>query len=1098
MPSASTIHAGFLLRILVVFLSCILSGIFLEGCARNGPKPTLYPTTKPSTFISTTSPPPALCTGGTDKCWQNTFIYQIVTDRFDRTSQESECEELEDYCGGTFSGIVKHLDYIRDLGAEAIWISPIFRNAHSGYKGQWQMSLHTKEVNKHFGSKFDLENLVRECHRIGLMVLVSLPVNSMGHSWADIRHMDPPFDDFSNYHDCDQCIRNGGGLDGESQVGCKKLGAEPCQCSVKNHTNPIQREYCQLNGRPDLDPEKPAVLQAFRDAVENLVNIYHFDGLVFDDTMYTKDDFVKNLSVTAKVFTAGDMYTTKFWNTQLDKRGKDFLDKAADEFAKEELHSSMNWPFYHRVLKCFTDEKVGLQSLKDLSVLSAKVLGHHASQIINYVEGIDLPRIDTIVSDPKLQENILLYLLSAEGMPVILYGAEQEKLDSGKVRTPPLWTMSNHFDTTGRKYKYISMIGNLRRQMKPEDFSRAPQQTIFADRPDIFAFQRGKVLVVITNKGSSPSLISQWVKVDKVWKDGTVVCNLMWVETDCMTVQNGALRLNLQDGEGKVYAPPAYYPVNGYQCKGGDDCWKSKLIYQIITDRFACSDEADECKRCEKLDNYCGGTFNGIIRKLDYIQGLGVEAIWISPVLKNVPKGFKGYWPMSLYRINEWMGTADELHRLAQECHKRGMLFMVDVTANSMGKDWVDIPRIDPPLDSWGRYHDCTQCLKDGGGLPGQRGCNNIECQCSVEDYANAAQCVDCQLSGLPDLNQDDPETRRTLLNYIQVLIRTYGIDGIRIDAAKYMPQEFWRDFTQSAGIFGIGEVEDGNNKHVVPYITSKAFSSALNYPLFYQLKNVFMLPYPPFKGKRSKHDQTYRFGMDDLDKQVQEQSDLYGPEVIQLLGNFVSNHDQSRIASQCPDIALRKNMIMYLMTAIGMPIIYYGMEQDMEDQDEHRWNDNSYVGPMWESGYNVSSDMYRFIAELGALRQRVPPKFFKQAEQKSVFASWNMYVFTRGDVLVALTNVGSLVQPYHSTEDIDVNAVWPKGMEVCDLFGDECLIVDRGHLTITLRNGMGKIFAPKEYMPYLHPNASEPKHASEPKQRSASHEQTEFTSLIM
>jgi alpha-amylase len=73
--------------------------------------------------------------------WMNRTIYQLLTDRFARPSSNpdpfGDCGDLNDYCGGTFQGIVEHIDYIADLGFDAIWISPIVENTPHGYHGYW-------------------------------------------------------------------------------------------------------------------------------------------------------------------------------------------------------------------------------------------------------------------------------------------------------------------------------------------------------------------------------------------------------------------------------------------------------------------------------------------------------------------------------------------------------------------------------------------------------------------------------------------------------------------------------------------------------------------------------------------------------------------------------------------------------------------------------------------------------------------------------------------------------------------------------------------------------------------------------------------------
>eukprot|EP00727_Mastigamoeba_balamuthi_P003994 m51a1_g13592 putative alpha-amylase (167) ;mRNA; f:1097-1990 len=124
--------------------------------------------------------------------------------------------------------------------------------------------------------------------------------------------------------------------------------------------------------------------------------------------------------------------------------------------------------------------------------------------------------------------------------------------------------------------------------------------------------------------------------------------------------------------------------------------WKKRTIYQLLTDRFALTDGGR--RGCDN-HNYCGGTFEGIRRKLDYIQGthplstphrlfpplariapllrMGFDAIWISPVLKNSDNGYHGYWTNNFFAINEHFGTEQQLRDLINDAHNRSMYVMI-------------------------------------------------------------------------------------------------------------------------------------------------------------------------------------------------------------------------------------------------------------------------------------------------------------------------------------------------------------------------------------------------------------------------------------
>ena len=94
--------------------------------------------------------------------------------------------------------------------------------------------------------------------------------------------------------------------------------------------------------------------------------------------------------------------------------------------------------------------------------------------------------------------------------------------------------------------------------------------------------------------------------------------------------------------------------------------WKSRSIYQLLTDRFARTTDTGNCN----YSQYCGGNYQGIINKLDYIKGMGFDAIWISPIVENAEGSYHAYHTVNFYGINENFGTEQDIHDLIEECHK--------------------------------------------------------------------------------------------------------------------------------------------------------------------------------------------------------------------------------------------------------------------------------------------------------------------------------------------------------------------------------------------------------------------------------------------
>ncbi|KAG4218755.1 hypothetical protein PC116_g32765, partial [Phytophthora cactorum] len=179
------------------------------------------------------------------------------------------------------------------------------------------------------------------------------------------------------------------------------------------------------------------------------------------------------------------------------------------------------------------------------------------------------------------------------------------------------------------------------------------------------------------------------------------------------------------------------------------NAWKTRNIYFALTDRVARSSDDNGGNACGNLGNYCGGTFKGLQSKLDYIAGMGFDAIWITPVVTN------------LYGINSNYGSADDLKALVNAAHEKGIYIMVDVVANHVGPSNV-ADRKPEPLNRDSSYHS----------------------QCEI-NYSDQNSVENCWIANLPDLNTQDGEIRSVYQDWIKSLVSEYKFDGVRIDTVK-------------------------------------------------------------------------------------------------------------------------------------------------------------------------------------------------------------------------------------------------------------------------------------------------------------------------
>ncbi|RUS25255.1 a-amylase [Jimgerdemannia flammicorona] len=374
--------------------------------------------------------------------------------------------------------------------------------------------------------------------------------------------------------------------------------------------------------------------------------------------------------------------------------------------------------------------------------------------------------------------------------------------------------------------------------------------------------------------------------------------------------------------------------------------WKGRAIYQVVTDRFYNGDGKSSAP-CDNLSLYCGGTFDGITQKLDYIHGMGFDAIWISPVVKNMDNGYHGYWAQDFYSTNPNFGTLESLSNLVKEAHQRDMFVMVDVVANHAGfnGDFSSTA----PFNTSSDYHS----------------------RCDINNWNDQTQVEQCWVTGqLSDLNTEDPWVQAELGRIVRWWVTKAGpFDGVRIDTVKHVRKDFWTGFTGAAGVFAMGEVFSNDAGYVGDY--QKVMDSLHSYPMYYQLRNVF-------QQKQS---------MWSISNQVWTDKQNFKDTTV--LGSFVENHD----------MALYKNALAYVMMAEGIPTIYYGAEQAYAGGQ-----DPGNREPLWTSGWSTDSDLYKFLKTLNTVRTK--DRFANNT--MNIHVSDNIYTFTRGNAFIALSNVGS------------------------------------------------------------------------------------------
>ncbi|MDR2968817.1 MAG: glycoside hydrolase family 13 protein [Tannerellaceae bacterium] len=351
----------------------------------------------------------------------------------------------------------------------------------------------------------------------------------------------------------------------------------------------------------------------------------------------------------------------------------------------------------------------------------------------------------------------------------------------------------------------------------------------------------------------------------------------------------------------------------------------SDVLYLIMPDRFANGDPSNdriplntsyEVDRSDPNARH-GGDLAGIEQHLDYVQELGVTAIWLNPVLENDMKGgsYHGYATTDYFRVDPRFGTNEDYVRLIDNCHKRGMRVVMDMIFNHCGSDhpWMkDVPG------------------KDWFNNPDHYVQTNHAKEVYFDPYASEYD-TQTMLNGwfvktMPDLNQKNPHVAKYLIQNSIWWIEYSRVDGIRQDTYPYadlsMMTEWCREVKKEYPRYNIvGEAW-------MNYTIGSAFwqtGSKLNFGADTELKSVMDFRLMNIAG-RSFHEETdWASGLTKIYEHLCY--DYVYPDIYNVL-RFLENHDTERFLPEMPeDLSAFKQGHAFLLTIPGTPQLYYGQE---------------------------------------------------------------------------------------------------------------------------------------------------------------------------
>jgi len=374
------------------------------------------------------------------------------------------------------------------------------------------------------------------------------------------------------------------------------------------------------------------------------------------------------------------------------------------------------------------------------------------------------------------------------------------------------------------------------------------------------------------------------------------------------------------------------------------------VFYQIFPDRFAKSDRFAKPSNLEPWDSpptscgFKGGDLLGVVEQLDYLQDLGVTAIYFTPVFQSTAN--HRYHTYDYYQVDPILGGNAALRELLDEAHRRGMRVILDGVFNHASRGFFQFNHIvengsASPYVDWFIIHSYPlRCYQSPRGQHGYEAW-----------WGQPA---------LPKLNVATPAVREFLWDVACHWI-DFGIDGWRLDVpAEIDDDEFWREFRRrvrgrNPEAYIVGEIWGEAQR----WLQGDQFDATMNY-LFARACLGF------FSGGNLLQEEVARTGYHSIDSldapaflgEVRRLLGLYPQPVVEAQLNLLGSHDTPRFRTLTRgDDTTYRLATLFQMTYPGAPCIYYGDEIGLEGRhdpdcrgafpwDERRWNQDmrSYV----------------------------------------------------------------------------------------------------------------------------------------------------------
>jgi alpha-amylase len=501
--------------------------------------------------IGAIGPAPGIAQVASNSDWQAQSIYQVITDRFydgDPSNNNADGNFAPDrptsVHGGDFKGLEQKLDYIKALGATAIWISPIVANGHGQFHGYAGRDFY--HVDPHWGSLADLQHLIQAAHAKGLLVIDDVVCN---HGDDLIASSDPGYGRFVNPPTGYRLEYRSDALTYPAPFDAynstytyannELTNLFHNQGCIGNFEEPSQVQLGELSGLDDFRTESPYVRSNMVAIYDHWIKAAGFDGFRVDTVKHVDAGFWQYWCPRMHTFAADECGKTNFFLFGEVYDGNEALcgsftgTKAGGPF---EFDSVLDYPLYFLARNVFGRATA---SASQIERHYANVAGHYDSQaqmsLVTFLDNHDQPRFLHSSTTNRLAV-ALVFLYTARGVPCLYYGTEQgfngatdpydrEDMFAGRFKDAGMAGMDS-FDMTHPLFLWVARLNNFRRLYPALSLGAETVLWSTKNGPGLFAYCRQaesqQVLVVLNTAGAAETL----PPIRLTYPAGTVLANL--------------------------------------------------------------------------------------------------------------------------------------------------------------------------------------------------------------------------------------------------------------------------------------------------------------------------------------------------------------------------------------------------------------------------------------------------------------------------------------------------------------------------------------------------------------------------------------------